>query len=153
MNPAALLAIVLILGAASSAQSPAPPACRASETVRGEPPQDPQADRFGQGDYYTNRRRTIWAGKQPWRAAESFKVIWIRPARTKLLVTGRRLDGPAQPLLVKLPCCYPSGFQVSEVRFPAPGCWEITAKAGRERLRFVVEVAAPLSAHAAQLPR
>jgi hypothetical protein len=74
---------------------------------------------------------------------ERTKTAWFRPARTKLEVTGRRLDGDAAPLVVETS---PSGdeyrhmFQPSIMIFPTPGCWEVTAKAGGSTARFVVKV-------------
>ena len=134
----------------ASTQAPAPPGmalsppkCAVSDFIRGEPPQDPNADPFGFGERYVNRDRTIWVRREPWRAGpDGNKVIWIRPAGTQLVITGRRLDVPAPPLRVQAPCCYPTGFQVTGLISPTAGCWEISAKAGASELHFVTEVAA-----------
>lgn len=40
----------------------------------------------------------------------------------------------------KLPCCYPTGFQVAGLYFPTGGCWEVTATAGESKLQFVTMV-------------
>ncbi len=68
------------------------------------------------------------------------KVLWIRPAGTTLTIIGKRLDGNAPPASADIPCCYPTGFQVSGLSFSSEGCWQITAKAGERELRFVTRV-------------
>jgi hypothetical protein len=73
-------------------------------------------------------------------AGKAEKVIWIRPWGKDLAVTGRRLDGPTVPLKFKAPCCYPWGFQVTGLMFPTEGCWEVTVKAGKSNLIFIVQV-------------
>jgi hypothetical protein len=115
--------------------------CAVSETVRAEPPDDPNTDPFGDGPWYVNEDRTIWASLGPvgWGTSEE-KVIWIRPAGTELEVNGRRLDGEAGPLEIGIPCCYPTGFQVTGMAFPTTGCWEVRATAGEHQLTFVTEV-------------
>ncbi len=133
---------------AAAAQGPtgimASATCSVSKAIRDEPPKDPNADRFGFGDWYVNADRTIWVAKNSWRAGrDGNKVIWIRPAGTKLVVTGRRLDAAAPPLRATSDRGYPTGFTVTGLYFPTEGCWEITAKAGSKELRFVTEVARP----------
>ncbi|HKC12415.1 MAG TPA: hypothetical protein VKI41_10320 [Vicinamibacteria bacterium] len=68
------------------------------------------------------------------------KVLWIRPQGTQLVVSGRRLDAEASPLKARIPCCYPTGFQVTGLMFSSVGCWEISAKAGASALTFVTRV-------------
>ncbi len=59
----------------------------------------------------------------------------------QLAIEGRRLDAPAPPLRVEIPCCYDeTGFQPSELIFPTEGCWEVTGKAGGAILKFVTLV-------------
>jgi hypothetical protein len=67
-------------------------------------------------------------------------VGWFRPAGVDLEVAGRRIDGEAPPLHFHAPCCYPTRFQASGLYFPAAGCWEVNAKAGKSDLSFVVWV-------------
>ncbi|MFX3824768.1 hypothetical protein ACJBTM_10570, partial [Streptococcus suis] len=83
------------------------------------------ADAFGFGPWYINADRTIWASvpRAGWSAGGD-KVMWIRPAGSDLVVSGRRLDGEAPPLRADIPCCYPTGFQASGLIFPTGGCWE-----------------------------
>ena len=111
-----------------------------TETIEGEPPRDPNASPFGFGAYHVNEDRSIWLGSRRWVAGKGDKGIWIRPQGTQLEVTGRRLDGDAPPLSVRIPCCYPTGFQVTGMTFPTEGCWEVKAKAGDKEIRFVVVV-------------
>lgn len=69
------------------------------------------------------------------------KVHWLRPAGESLTVQGRRLDGPAPPLDVDLPKEYATApFQVSRLRFPTEGCWEVVGRIPQAELRFVVWV-------------
>jgi hypothetical protein len=115
--------------------------CEVSLPVRAIPPQDARAGPFSEGPWYINADRTIWAG---WRTTQSTvgrnMIVWIRPAGTKLLVEGERLDGEAPPLTAQIPCCYTSGFQMSVIVFPTAGCWRVRASAGDYRLTFVVAI-------------
>jgi hypothetical protein len=72
--------------------------------------------------------------KFPWWGAK-------RAGRT-LVVTGRRLDAYAKPLRTRIEPGFTSAphFWASRITFSAPGCWAVTAAAGRETLSFVVEV-------------
>ena len=115
--------------------------CPITTSVFDEPPDDPNADPFGSGPWFINEDRTIWVSAHPWvPGPNGNKVLWIRPAGTELTVTGRRLDGDAPPLNAEIPCCYPTGFQVTGLYFPTGGCWEVTATAGESKLQFVTMV-------------
>ena len=117
-------------------------ACAVSGTVKDEPPKDPNADRFGFGDWNVNAERAIWVQSNNWRAGpDGNKVIWIRPAGTTLMVTGKRLDAQSSELQASEDRGYPIGFTVINLQFPTPGCWEVVAKAGQEKLRLVAHVA------------
>ena len=65
--------------------------CAVTQSIRDQPPKDPNADPFPFGPWYINADRTIWAG---WDAASCVsgqkgnKVLWIRPQGTQLRVTG-----------------------------------------------------------------
>src|SRR5262245_42217459 len=75
---------------------PAQTRCAVSKTILAEPPKAPNADRFGHGDWFVNADRTIWVAKQRWQAGDDGnKVLWIRPAGTNLVISGKRLDGEA----------------------------------------------------------
>lgn len=138
--------------------------CAVSKTVVGEPPET-RADRlafsgFGYGRWYVNADRTIWV-RGSWQAGPNGnKVLWAKPPGAGLVITGREIDragsppraitAPGSPPLHgarSLPrasedggSAYPWGFEVTGLYFNSPGCWEITARAGREELRFVTVV-------------
>jgi hypothetical protein len=124
-------------------------ACPVTEPVQTKPPEDAAVQGEPEvGSYYLNEDLSIWAsawwaetGDFPLRADEDgVKVGWFRPAGATLEITGRRLDGSASPLEVHVPCCYPTRFQATGLYFPTPGCWEVTAKAAKSELSFVVWV-------------
>jgi hypothetical protein len=84
------------------------------------------------------------------------KIVWLSddvrfPRQVDLKVTGRRLDGDAPPPKFEGPhvarALDPSGqpkpghdFITSSIKFPAPGCWEITAQMNGTKLTFVTDV-------------
>ena len=144
-----VIALVVFSSVTTRAISEQAPPCRPTEAVRAEPPPDRNADPFGTGPWYVNADRTIWAGWDAVRmkaGKKGNKVLWIRPAGSQLIVSGRRLDSDASPMTARVPCCYPTGFQASGLAFPTDGCWEITALAGKSQLAFVTLVA-PESCH------
>ena len=70
---------------------------------------------------------------------------WRTELRPNLTVTGKRLDGPASPLLLLPPTNIAGrnaryGFMLSGVYVPTPGCWEITGDYKGQKLSFVVWV-------------
>jgi hypothetical protein len=144
----ALLCIGLIaspLAIAIPAGASPPASCAVTETVMETPPQDANADPFGPGPWYVNSDRSIWAGfTAAWMKAggRGNKVMWIRPAGTTLIVAARQLDGASGRFEARIPCCYPTGFQASGLRFSEPGCWEVSARAGNSSLTFVTRVLA-----------
>jgi hypothetical protein len=139
-----MIVCVVFFSIAFATGQPAPTAaCAATPTVRETPAKDPNADPFGDGPWYVNADRTIWVHNwsfPEWRQGLNQKVMWIRPAGKDLKVSGERLDGASLPLEARIPCCYPTGFQVSTVTFPTAGCWKVTAKAGGHMLEFVTTV-------------
>jgi hypothetical protein len=71
----------------------------------------------------------------------SMKFPWVRGARGKLTIHGRRLDAPAPPLRARIPEGYgDTGFQSTALIFPTEGCWEVTGKVGEASLTFVTRV-------------
>jgi hypothetical protein len=95
-----------------------------------------------------------WAPHQPGHEQEvqplTAKIFWMRlgydsraEQRPAIKVTGRRLEGPAPPLLVLPPTnAFPGAgsSMLTGVYVPTPGCWEITGKYHRNKLSFVVWV-------------
>jgi hypothetical protein len=82
----------------------------------------------------------------------SMKFGWWRLRAGKLRIEGRRIDGGSYPLRAEIPGGYgDSGFQATALIFPRPGCWEVTARVGDSRLRFITLVEkigdGPLPAH------
>jgi len=75
------------------------------------------------------------------------KFPWWRLAKGDLAVTTRRLDAAIDPLPADVPSGYgdprfDTGFQVSGLNFPAPGCWQVSGTVAGTTLTFVVNVAA-----------
>ena len=139
---AGILAVLLVLVVTPQPSGAQVPACAETMAVRREAPRQVGADALGTGPWFINEDATIWALKQPWRPGTSLKTAWIKPVRSTLHVTGRRLDAAAPPLQVTIPRGYAGGFQASGVMFPTVGCWEVTATAGRSTLRFVTAISA-----------
>lgn len=138
-----LIIAVLAQGSTDTATDEQPQVacdCPITKTIESEPLKDPNAMPFGFGAYHVNEDRSIWLRSRRWIARRGDKGIWIRPQGTQLVVSGRRLDAEAPPLEVVIPCCYPTGFQVTGMTFPTEGCWEVRARAGKKKLRFVVVV-------------
>lgn len=129
---------------------PSAAVCAVTEPEWAKPPedaavQDPPAFDY----YYVNRDRSMWASAwwvgQPERdlrwSEEGVKVGWFRPAGAALQITGRRLDAEAPPLRSEASCCYPTRFQASDLYFPTPGCWQVTARAAQSELSFILKLA------------
>jgi len=95
----------------------------------------------------------LWAF--PWLDGESpgtlyldadgfHKVLWWREPEVQgaIAVTARRLDGPTTPIDVYTEGApTQQGQQPGGLRFPTPGCWELTGTAGGKRLTIVALVA------------
>ena len=155
-----LALMVTLLGSASSGHTGTSSRCPVSPHVMGYPAGGP----VGNNDWYANKDRTIWATFWGWDFVRrgpdkpdpdpcpspevvcympGQKVLWYKPSDHLLSVTGRRIDGPAPPLVSDISRDpRPRGpIQPSRVYFPAAGCWEVHANAGSSELRFVVLVA------------
>lgn len=146
------LTVVWFGGTVSALAQTAPPfvpefklLCHPTEPVKDVPPDDPNADPFGNGPWYVNQDRSIWAAWQPLVSGKAGnRIMWIKPPGLKVEITGRRLDGEAPPLKVESSGAYlGKGFEPARLYFPVPGCWEVTATSGEEDLVFVVEVKGP----------
>ncbi|HEY8757816.1 MAG TPA: hypothetical protein VIN74_04905 [Candidatus Limnocylindria bacterium] len=69
------------------------------------------------------------------------KFPWWRGARGDLTVATRRLDANTTPQAADVPGGYgDTGFQVSGLNFPAPGCWQVTGTISGRAVTFVVNV-------------
>jgi hypothetical protein len=142
-----LLSILLLLvpgvpGQAPGIQKRPKPAlnCPVSPTIEAKAPSEPGVDPLV-GRWYVNNDRSIWAMlMSSWQAGRGNKMPWLRPAGVQLVITGRRLDGPASPLKATVAGNYSTSFQATGLEFPAEGCWEITGKAGHKSLTFVTTV-------------
>jgi hypothetical protein len=150
----ALVMMVLVLVPAACTSIPpltATPAnaCPITEPAWLKPPEDAAVQNEPAfGHYLVNADRSIWASawwtgqdEFPLRAtADGNKIGWFRPAGAPLEITGKRMDAPAPPLKVHVPCCYPTQFQSSVLYFPTEGCWKVTARAAESEIVFVVRV-------------
>lgn len=124
----------------SKPESKAQPTCAVTPTVHAAAPQDPGVDPLV-GAWYMNADRSVWAMHwDHWHAGVRNKVPWIRPAGIRLVITGRRLDGPAPPLRAQIPGVYDSAFQATGMEFPVAGCWQVTGKAGNKKLTYILQV-------------
>lgn len=118
-------------------------ACPLSPHVVGYPAGGPRGD----NDWYANADRTIWATFWGWdfvlRGGEQ-KVLWYKPSEYPIVVTGRRMDGAAPPLVydISRDPRRRGPIQPSGLAFPTAGCWEVNAQAGNSELHIVVLVKA-----------
>lgn len=98
------------------------------------------------GFYFGTRKLSVLL-IQPWFEHET-KIPWFSddvrfPGSVNLKVIGRRLDGVAPPPNFEGPNVARSGsvdFITGAMKFPATGCWEITAEMNGTKLTFVTEV-------------
>jgi hypothetical protein len=72
---------------------------------------------------------------------------WRTEPRPRIKVTGRRLDGPAPPLMLPQGSATHAiiddsgrGAMLTGVYVPVPGCWEITGDYDGDKVSFVVWV-------------
>lgn len=71
------------------------------------------------------------------------KLAWWRIAHGDLVIATRRLDAVTAPQSADVPGGYgDTGFQVSSLKFPSPGCWQVTGTINGKTLTFVVNVVA-----------
>lgn len=75
--------------------------------------------------------------------ASGVKFGWDRLVHGDLNISTRRLDAATVPVAADVPGGYGAiGFQVSGLRFPVPGCWQVSGTVAGTTLTFVVNVAA-----------
>ena|ERR1051326_2167284 len=164
-----LAAVALGSEQAASAQispQPKPPAsCRTTRPAQPFIPPAPyvtllEADWFliGNEKLWTEVSETMvweWMPHGPGQERDlTAKIFWFRVGynwRTepvpKLRVTGKRLDGPAPPLVTPqgpatnvIGDDTGRGAMLTGVYVPTPGCWEITGNYEGDKLSFVVWV-------------
>lgn len=144
------------LASAQTSPSAAPETCKVTlpSTPTDKPPLPTPGDSGFQtaGKFGTDRLWTvlpmngIWRGltpkafgeyaysnKLPWGGAFSYKA-------GALIVTGRRLDGPAPSFTETEPISGVDGM-IGGINIPVFGCWEITGRYNTEELTFTVWVA------------
>ena len=125
--------------------------CPVTPAVDERPPTEWVASWDPLGRWHKSPDSQIWVSETNLRDLATLgmgkptKVLWGKPAGLPLEVTGRRLADEASPILVDDSV---SQYYLNEIINPmgigvtTPGCWEIAARAGRSRLRIVVDVPA-----------
>jgi beta-lactamase regulating signal transducer with metallopeptidase domain len=113
--------------------------CRVTPSVR-QTKETMEKMSLGYGPWVINEDRTIWAAEQPYVARKEVNTIWMKPANTDLVITGRRLDAEAPPLSAGTPVAYRAPYTAIGMTFPEPGCWEVSATAGDSKLTFITRV-------------
>ena len=86
--------------------------------------------------------RLLWASASGPFLVGGNKVLWERPG-SSVEISGKLLGGDeaAGAPTISGPQGYEgSDYQASGVTFPAPGCWEVEARAASSVLDFVVYV-------------
>ena len=134
-----------------------PAAMRTSATMSACPVTTPNGRRYAadpQGGNHGNKTLTteLWPnGRVDFRPGGSgcvepdgylgMKWPWWSSVRGRLMIEGRRLDGPAGPLRASFSKDYEdAGFRATGLLFAGPGCWEVTARVGDASLSFVTLV-------------
>ena len=123
-------------------------ACPVSSTNALPPPEvNVPLGLFARPGWYANASLGLLAPAdgvlrvRPSRDGLAQKLPWYRFATGRLTMTGRRLDAESPPAGADVPDGYgTSGFQSTQLTFPAPGCWEIAGSVGGDELRVVVRV-------------
>ena len=119
-----------------------PAGCPVTAPVTDEHPKNPNTASFGQG-WYVSADRLLWASASGPFFVGANKVLWERPGSV-VAISGKLLDGDAKaagvPTIGGAQGYEGSDYQASGVTFPAPGCWEVEARAQSSVLDFVVYV-------------
>ena len=143
-----LLALVLTVctplansaGGPSSSVVASAGACPATAPVTDERPKNTNTASFGRG-WYVSSDRLLWASASGPFYVGSNKVLWERPGSV-VTISGKLQGGDAKTAgapTITGPEGYESfDYQASGVTFPAPGCWEVEARAQSSVLDFIV---------------
>jgi hypothetical protein len=119
-----------------------PAACPVTKPVNDEHPKNPNTASFSRG-WYVSADRLLWASASGPFFVGGNKVLWERPG-SSVEISGKLLGGDAKAAgapTISGPQGYEgSDYQASGVTFPAPGCWEVEARAASSVLDFVVYV-------------
>ncbi len=68
------------------------------------------------------------------------KIAWYRTAEGRLVITGKRLDGPGT-MVAEIPAGYgQTGAQPTLLVVSSLGCWEITGILKASSLSFVIDI-------------
>jgi hypothetical protein len=116
--------------------------CRATTPVSDERPRNTNTASFSR-IWFVSPDRLLWASATIPFYVGGNKVLWERPGSI-VSISGKLLDG--DPKAAGVPTITgPQGYeamdyQASTVTFPAPGCWEVEARAASSVLDFVVYV-------------
>ena len=116
--------------------------CPATAPVTDERPKNTNTASFSRG-WYVSPDRLLWASASGPFYVGSNKVLWERPGSV-VTISGKLLGGDAKTAgapTITGPEGYESfDYQASGVTFPAPGCWEVEARAESSVLDFIVYV-------------
>lgn len=137
--------LTAVLAVATPASQPG--ICPLTLPTGGTPPGEQWAGtNYGKGELWT----TFWprnvviadAGYVQPDGSIAMKWPWFRGVKGQLVISGRRLDGNAPPILQRVSSDgYGStGFLPTSIVFPTEGCWEVTGAVGKARLTFVTMV-------------
>ena len=119
-----------------------PAGCPVTTPVTEEHPENPNTASFSRG-WFVSPDHLLWASaSEPFFVGEN-KVLWERPGSI-VEISGKLLDGHAKaagaPTITGPRGYEGTDYQASGVTFPAPGCWEVEARAQGSILDFVVYV-------------
>ena len=140
LGVALLPLLAACFGAASAEYLPLDD-CPVTTPTGGAPPsQQPAASYHHEGEFWVSLTTSgVFNVDGP---EDGAKVIWWRPTdATDLEITGRRLDGPSEPLVADILSGYAYRLQATGLEFAEPGCWEVTAQSAGHELTFVTRVA------------
>jgi hypothetical protein len=114
--------------------------CRITVPTTTDHPKDANTAAFSRA-WFVSSDRLLWASATGRLYAGENKVLWERPGTTVTL-TGRLWGDPSGlvPTITASRGYERESYQASGITFPAPGCWEVVARAASSDLRFVVFV-------------